>query len=211
MLFEVSLSLDKVDLAALRLESFWHDQGSFEELQKPRFFKGSTTWQMWSPLCYWAEFRRAISPAKRVPNSLIQHQTAGFGSLFHFLTWSGKFRRVAETSFCKGRATWATWSPLCYRAEFRRADVVYKSSAKQSESMPKSRILESLAFADMIKEVSKSCRISNQCQMKWFGLSSNFLVISTVWNKSKNGQKPWVNSFTFWWNFWRWKLSSILS
>ena len=43
-----------------------------------------------------------ISPANRVPNNLNQPQKARFGSLCPLLIESEKFRRVTETSFCKG-------------------------------------------------------------------------------------------------------------
>ena len=31
---------------------------------------------------------------------------------------------------------------------------------------------------------------------------SSLEVILIVWNWSKNPQKPWINPFSFWWNFW---------
>ena len=109
-----------------------------------------------------------------MPNNRNQRDTAGFGSLWPWVTWSGKFRRVAETSFCKGGTAWATWSPLCYRTEFRPVDMFCKSTAKQSESTQNSRIWQPLAFADM-REVSKSftCRILFQTDL--FNYSHIFL------------------------------------
>ena len=97
-------------------------------------------------------------PANRVANNRDQRQTGRFGSLWPFLTWSGKFRRVAEASFCKGWTTWLMWSTLWYKAEFRRVDISCKSIAKQSESTPNSGIWWPLAFPDIIREVSKSYR-----------------------------------------------------
>ena len=90
-------------------------------------------------------------------NNQNQRQTAGFGSLWPLLTWWRKFRRVAETSFCKQGTTWVMWSPVYYRAKFRRVDISCKSSGKQSESTP-NRIRQLLAFADMMREVFKTCR-----------------------------------------------------
>ena len=49
-------------------------------------------------------------------------------------------------------------SPLCYRTEFQSVDISCQSSVKQSESTPNSTVWQSLAFAHVIRQVSKSCR-----------------------------------------------------
>ena len=48
--------------------------------------------------------------------------------------------------------------PLCLWAEFRRLDISCKLSAKQPESTTENSIWQPLAFANMIREISKSCR-----------------------------------------------------
>ena len=50
------------------------------------------------------------------------------------------------------------WSPVSYRAEFRNVDITCKSSGKQSELTPNSRISQPLAFVDMMRKVWKTCR-----------------------------------------------------
>ena len=52
------------------------------------------------------------------------------------------------------------WAWYCtYRTEFWCVDMYWKLSGKQSESTPNSRIWLPLAIPDMMREVSKSCRI----------------------------------------------------
>ena len=75
------------------------------------------------------------------------------------MTTSQKFRRVAKTSFCKGRTTCLIWSPLCYWDEFSSVAMSCKSSGKRSESTGNTRISKALGFAECISEVSKSCKI----------------------------------------------------
>ena len=58
----------------------------------------------------------------------------------------------------RGVTTWLMWFPLSYWAQFRRKDISWISSGKQSESTPNNWIREPLALADRIREVSKSCR-----------------------------------------------------
>ena len=78
------------------------DQGSFEELQKPRFAKAGPHEPCDSPFSIGTNFDVWISPANQVPNHRNQRQTAAIGSLWPLLKRSGKFRRAAETSSCKG-------------------------------------------------------------------------------------------------------------
>ena len=136
----------------------WQDQGSYEELQKPRFAKGGPREPCGPPFAIGPNFDLSISPANWVPNNCNRREKARFGSLWPFLTRSGKFRRVAEISFCQGGTAWAMWFPLCHWAELRCVDISRQASGKQSQSTAHSRIWEPLAFAYKIRKVSKICR-----------------------------------------------------
>ena len=81
--------------------------------------RGGTTSAMWSPLCHRTNFDGLVSPANRLANNRNQRQTTGFGSLWPLLTWWGKFRRVAETSFGKGGGPYGSCgSPFPIGANF---------------------------------------------------------------------------------------------
>ena len=74
---------------------------------------------MWSPFLIGLNFDVSISTANWVANDRNRRQTAVFGILWPLLTGSGKFRRVAETSFCKGGTTRAIWSPFAIGPNFQ--------------------------------------------------------------------------------------------
>ena len=76
------------------------------------------------------------------------------------LCWyhEGRFEELQKPRFAKRETTWALWLTLCYRVEFWRVDISCKSSGKHSESIQNRRIWQPLVFADMIREVSNSCK-----------------------------------------------------
>ena len=76
-----------------------------EKLRKPRFGEAGPHSSRGRPFATGPNFQVWISAANRVANRRNQRQTAGFGNLLPLLTRSGKFRKVAETSFCKGCTT----------------------------------------------------------------------------------------------------------
>ena len=90
----------------------WQDLGSFEELQNARFAEGGPHGPCGAPFAIGPNFQVWISPANRVANDWNQHERGRFGSLWVWLTTLENFRRVAESSFCKGGSTWLMWSFL---------------------------------------------------------------------------------------------------
>ena len=124
------------------------DQGNFEELQKACFAKEKPHEPCGSTFAIRRNFQVWISPANRVPTNRNQRQTAAFVSLWPLLTRSGKFRRVAETAFCKvitGASYYISsstvlrefnWQPLVNRREQKKVKVTFKiRNNKLSECM----------------------------------------------------------------------------
>ena len=154
-----------------------------------------------------------ISPPNRVANNRYQCQTVGFGGLRPLLTRWGKFRRIAESSFCRGWTTWARASPSPIGGEFRRAKISCKSSYNRYQRQTGSgNVWPLLTRSAKFPRAAETlfCKEANTWAMRCPLRYPNFhiLSLSKVWNCSKNRQKPRVNPFTFWWNFLSSKIAS---
>ena len=88
----------------------------------------------------------------------ILRQTAGFGDLWCLLTRSEVFRRVGEMSFFNVGTHDSCVFPLFFWTAFPSVVVFFQWSTNKSDSKPRNRIWEALAFADKIRDVSKSCQ-----------------------------------------------------
>ena len=128
----------------------------FGKVGKTSFCKGGTTWPMWSPLCYWAEFSSVHISWQSSGKRSQPTEIARFGSLQPLLTRLEQFGKVGKTSFNKRGITWPMWSPLCYWAEFSSVHISWQSSGKRSQPTANTKIREPPAFAKQIREVWKS-------------------------------------------------------
>ena len=146
-----------------------------------------------------------ISPPNRVANNRNQRQTVGFGGLRPLLTRGGKFRRIAESSFCRGW-TRARSSPSPIGGEFRRAEISCKSSYNryQRQTGGSGNVWPLLTRSAKFPRAAETlfCKEANTWAIQ------TFIFWACRFEIAQNRQKPWVNPFTFWWNFLSSKIAS---
>ena len=97
-----------------------------------------------------------------------QSESTPKSSIWQPLVFAEKIREVSKSCrsvFLQRGTPHGSCSPPLLLGRTSAMDISCQSSAKQLESTPGSRICQHLVFADMMREVSKSCR--NLVLQRW--------------------------------------------